>query len=96
MTFDPQIAISVLTGVATVAAAWGGTKVALNGTRDRVKNVEHDMVQHKSMNQKQHIETVERLTRIETKLDTQLAPLVMRRVSGAHVDPFSVDPFSAE
>lgn len=84
---DPQIAISVLTGVATVAAAWGGTKVALNGTRDRVKNVEIDMVTHKELNAKQHIETVERLTRIETKLDTQLVPLVRPFPVGDHTPP---------
>ena len=90
MNLDPSILLQLGTALGTIAAAWGGTKVALNGTRERVKNVESDMESHKMLNAKQHVETVERLTRIETKLDTQLGPLV-RPFRGPGVHDVGVD-----
>jgi len=45
-----------------IGGAWGGAKVALNGTRERVKKLEGVVEDHK-------IETIDRLARVETKID---------------------------
>lgn len=42
--------------------AWGGAKAALNGTRARVQTVEEDLKNHKE-------DSIDRLARIETKID---------------------------
>ena len=78
MSFEltPQIALSIATAIATIAAAWGGTRVALNGTRERVKTVEIDLKEHKRDTANKHVENVTRLTRIETKLDSLGPPVV--------------------
>lgn len=55
-----------------IGGAWGGAKVALNGTRERVKLVENDLNEHKTTSSKQHIDSVDRLARIETKVDALL------------------------
>jgi hypothetical protein len=52
-----------------IGGAWGGAKVALNGTRQRVKVVEENQATHESKDEERHIETIDRLARIETKLD---------------------------
>lgn len=44
------------------AAAYGGTKQALNGTRERVKTLENDFKAHKT-------DTTDRMARMETKID---------------------------
>lgn len=41
-----------------IGGAWGGAKVALNGTRDKVKALETKQTDH-----------ADRLARIETKID---------------------------
>ena len=55
----PYSAFTVIaTGLFSGGAAWGAAKVALNGTRQRVKELEEsDRL------------TIERLARIETKID---------------------------
>ena len=45
-----------------IGGAYGGAKVALNGTRERVKDLEKDVDEIK-------VDTIDRLARIETKLD---------------------------
>ncbi len=44
------------------AAAYGGTRQALNGTRERVQTLEIDFKAHKT-------DSVDRMARVETKLD---------------------------
>lgn len=53
-------------------AAWGGAMVALNGTRKRVRHVESRQTIDEELRARQHVETVERLAKIETKLDMML------------------------
>lgn len=60
-----KIAIPLL----AVGGAWGGAKAALNGTRNRVKEIEQDLEDHKAVSQAQHVESIDRLARIETKID---------------------------
>jgi len=52
-----------------IGGAWGGAKVALNGTRNRVKTLETNLEVHKAASAIQHIEAIDRLARIETKID---------------------------
>lgn len=55
--------------VLAIGGAWQGAKVALNGTRQRVKKLETDLESHKIVSSNNHIEAVDRLARIETKID---------------------------
>lgn len=54
--------ISLAAGALTIGGAYGGTRAALNGTRERVKELARELDTHKD-------ETIDRLARIETKLD---------------------------
>lgn len=54
-----------VTGLFSAGAAWGGTRVALNGTRERVKKLEDDVSTARS----ERGEIIARLIRIETKVD---------------------------
>jgi hypothetical protein len=58
---DVQTILMIATPVASVGAAWGGAKVALNGTRLRVKELEQA-----------DRDKTDRLARIETKIDMLL------------------------
>ena len=51
-----------------IGGAWGGAKVALNGTRERVKKVEDVLVKHDEV----HVELIKQGTRVETKIDMLL------------------------
>jgi len=55
-----------------IGGAWGGAKVALNGTRNRVKTLESQLEVHKVVTASQHVEAIDRLARIETKIDVVL------------------------
>lgn len=60
ITIDPLI-YAIGTGLFTGGVAWGAVKVTLNGTKERVKNLEIS-----------DQDCRDRLVRIETKLDTVL------------------------
>jgi hypothetical protein len=64
--------VSLATPVLAIGGAWQGAKVALNGTRERVKLVEANALNHEEKDEERHVETVQRLTSIETKLDMML------------------------
>lgn len=57
------------TPLLAIGGAWGGAKVALNGTRDRVMKLE----QHEEKQDAKLERVSERLVRIETKQDTVIA-----------------------
>jgi hypothetical protein len=62
----------ILTAVSVVfgaGAAWGGATAALNGTRNRVKSIEEWAVQHDKKDDEFQREGIDRLARIETKID---------------------------
>jgi len=62
------LAIATPTAVFSLGAAWGGAKVALNGTRKKVERLEaHDE------------ENRDRLARIETKQDMLISMLVEKK-----------------
>lgn len=52
------------------AAAWGGTRQALNGTRERVRNIETKLDTHISDDHEVQTKMVEGLTRVDQKLDS--------------------------
>ena len=57
------------TPIATIAAAMGGTKVALNGTRQRVKDIDKNLNSHIAENNQTHSELLQRMSVVETKVD---------------------------
>lgn len=81
-----EILITVGSLVAAGGAAWGGTKVALNGTRERVKNIDAKldahiianatkMDAHMAHDAQVQVELVERGARTEAKVDMILQRL---------------------
>lgn len=67
---DIGSAVQWIIPVATVAAAWGGTRQALNGTKERVKSIDEKMDSHIQTSQSKHETLVERIAVVETKVDT--------------------------
>lgn len=72
MEFTIFQVVAIASPLVAGAAAWGGTVKALNGTRERVRNVERNSADHEAKDNARHLEVVERLTRIETKLEERL------------------------
>ena len=61
--------ISAAAGLVSIGGAYGGAKVALNGTRERVREIKADLKEHIDADEEVQRETLDRLARIETKLD---------------------------
>jgi len=55
-----------------IGGAWGGAKAAMNGTRERVKNLEGNVSKLEGVVEEHKEETIDRLARIETKIDVLL------------------------
>ena len=51
-----------------IGGAWGGAKAAINGTRKRVQDIESDLKD----SAQQRTDMVQRMTRVETKIDILL------------------------
>ena len=66
---DVGLMIQIAVPVATVAAAWGGTRQALNGTRERSVRIEDKLDGYIADSATKHTAISERLTAVETKLD---------------------------
>jgi len=64
--------IQWLIPAATVAAAWGGTRQALNGTRERVKNIERKLDEHCTWEADKYTGIAERIVAVEVKVDTAI------------------------
>lgn len=58
-------AFSLLSAAAGGGAAWGGAKAALNGTKDRVKNLDKGFAEHKEQDNQHQLEVVQRLASLE-------------------------------
>lgn len=70
-----QVVVTVLAPLFTAGAAWGGVKVALNGTRDAVKRIEQKVDAHHADVQARFVrveddvaDVRERMVRVETKI----------------------------
>ena len=68
MSLDPTI-IQFLLPVAAAAAAWGGSRQALNGTRERVKTIDEKMDKHVNQTAANFSTVTERIAVVETKVD---------------------------
>ena len=66
---DPALAYTLIAGIFSGGAAWGGSRVALNGTRERVKNMDAKLDTHIAEDGKVQTALLTGMTRIETKLD---------------------------
>ena len=66
---DPTL-LQWLVPVATVAAAWGGTRQALNGTRERVRGIDDKLDRFIVKEFDRHTDTLERVARVETKVNS--------------------------
>jgi len=66
---DVGLIAQIMVPVATVAAAWGGTRQALNGTRERSVRIENKLDKHVVDSANKHVDVVTRLTAVEVKLD---------------------------
>jgi hypothetical protein len=58
-----------LVPVATVAAAWGGTRQALNGTRERVKDIDRKLDDHVAWEAEKYSGLTERIVAVEVKVE---------------------------
>lgn len=68
MEFSPLLT-SMGTAIFVGGVAWGATKSALNGTRMRVQQIHEELRSHIRDESSADMETHERITRVETKLD---------------------------
>ena len=66
---DVGLIVQIALPIATVAAAWGGTRQALNGTRERVKDIDTHLNAHIREGNEQHTALVQRVAVVETKVD---------------------------
>lgn len=65
--------ISTAAGLLTIGGAYGGTKAALNGTRERVKALATDFEKHANADDIVQRDISDRMARMETKIDLLLA-----------------------
>lgn len=68
-TLWPSAATALFVG----GVAWGATRNALNGTRIRVQQIHQELRDHIKDESNADIDTHERITRVETKLDILLS-----------------------
>lgn len=67
--FDVATWLPLGTAILAAGAAFGGVKVALNGTRGRVKAIERNLAEHTKSDEALAREVITRLARIEAKLE---------------------------
>ena len=65
MQLTPEWILPVL----AAAAAWGGSRQALNGTRERVKTIDEKLDTHVQQTASNFASITERLAVVETKVD---------------------------
>jgi hypothetical protein len=58
-----------ITVVGSAGAAWGGVQVSVSATKTKVTDAVKALARHEEKDSVIHIEMVDRLARIETKLD---------------------------
>jgi len=63
---------TVLAAVAGGGVVWGAAKAGMNGTRRDVGELKEDFAAHVAEDRGERIDTVQRLSRIETKLNSAL------------------------
>ena len=64
--------IKLATPLLAIGGAFGGAKIALNGTRARVKEMQGDLKDHMKEDESVQREMIDRAARMETKIDILL------------------------
>ena len=64
--------VKLATPLLAIGGAWGGAKVALNGTRERVKQMDSKLEKHMDEDEAMQREMIDRAARMETKIDILL------------------------
>jgi hypothetical protein len=59
----------LITAALALGGSWGGAKVALNGTRERVKELKQDFSNHVKEEGEQDLKLHQRMASVETKID---------------------------
>src|SRR5699024_8194656 len=72
MSIDPNVAFGVLTIVGSGAAAWGAAQHGRSSTKEELDATKGRLEKHIEDDHKVQLETVDRLARIETKLNRAL------------------------
>jgi hypothetical protein len=72
MEISTALLIAGTSAFLTGGVAWGTVKQALNGTRERVKNIEQNQYDHEKLDEQRFGSAADRLARIETKIDILL------------------------
>ena len=62
---DPILIIQIAVPLLAIGGAWGGAKVALNGTKERVQEIKVEIAELDNA----HAALLDRAARIETKID---------------------------
>lgn len=68
ITISP-IMVTLLGGVIAIAVAWGVIQATIRGVKDELGRVRHDMRNWQQTQQTMMVETLERIARIEGKLN---------------------------
>jgi hypothetical protein len=71
MTFSPDTLLTIAGFLVAGGAAYGGARSALNGTRKEVKEIKQSLVDHIKADENLAREMIDRLARIETKLEVE-------------------------
>lgn len=69
MVVDPAVLLALGGALVSGGAAWGGARAALNGTRRRVEEIRNELVKHVEADAEIQRDVLDRLIRIETKLE---------------------------
>ena len=62
---DPILLMQIAVPLLAIGGAWGGAKAALNGTKDKVKEIKEEIAELDNA----HAALLDRAARIETKID---------------------------
>jgi len=71
MTLSPDTLLTIAGFLVAGGAAYGGARSALNGTRKEVKEIKQSLVDHIKADENLAREMIDRLARIETKLEVE-------------------------
>jgi hypothetical protein len=69
MVTDPSFILALGTLLASGGVAWGGATMAIKGVKETQTEVKDDLHKHMEADAEVQLELVDRLARIETKLD---------------------------
>ncbi len=72
MNIDPEMTVFLLGSVATISVSWGTSRANNASTKARAEEVKRDLKNHEEKDEAHQLLVVDRLARIETKLNMAL------------------------